>query len=74
LTNSGTAAVGRGKSVVVWVECQGCGERYETDLPIAAVLRVRRCRVCGRQALEPLEPEVDSEAGMESDRSPESRR
>jgi len=42
---------------VTTVECQSCGARYETDLPAAAVARVRRCRGCGRTTLKVIDDE-----------------
>jgi hypothetical protein len=40
---------------------------------MAAVLRIRRCRSCGRQTLEPLASDPESEAGMRSDPSQDGR-
>jgi NAD-dependent SIR2 family protein deacetylase len=45
---------------VVAVHCQHCGARYETDLPVRAIERIRRCSRCGYPALEP-----DEEAGQQ---------
>jgi hypothetical protein len=36
---------------MVAVVCQHCGARYETELPVEAVERIRRCSQCGRPAL-----------------------
>jgi hypothetical protein len=36
---------------VVVVECQACGDVYETTLPLVAVRRIARCRRCRRRAL-----------------------
>jgi DNA-directed RNA polymerase subunit RPC12/RpoP len=38
---------------VVAVHCLHCGARYETDLPVQAVERIRRCARCGRATLVP---------------------
>jgi hypothetical protein len=38
---------------VVAVRCTHCGARYDTDLPVRALERVRRCSCCGRVALVP---------------------
>jgi hypothetical protein len=48
----------RGRSVVV-VRCEHCGARYETDLPVRAVERIRRCSRCGCAALEILAEPAD---------------
>jgi len=45
---------------VVAVRCQHCGARYETDLPVRAIERIRRCSRCGYPALVPDE-EADQE-------------
>jgi NAD-dependent SIR2 family protein deacetylase len=42
---------------VLTVQCERCGARYETDLSMAAIERVPRCRVCGRRALVVVENE-----------------
>lgn len=42
---------------MVTVHCRKCGARYETALPVSGVLRVGRCKVCNRIALE-----IDDEA------------
>jgi hypothetical protein len=39
---------------VTAVHCLHCGARYETDLPVSAVVRIRRCSQCGHAALEPV--------------------
>jgi hypothetical protein len=36
---------------VVAVLCQHCGARYDTDLPVSAIERIRRCSSCGYPAL-----------------------
>jgi hypothetical protein len=36
---------------VVVVRCQHCGARYDTDLPVSAIERIRRCSSCGHPAL-----------------------
>jgi hypothetical protein len=36
---------------VVVVRCQHCGARYDTDLPVSAIERIRRCSSCGYPAL-----------------------
>jgi hypothetical protein len=52
---------------VVLVRCEHCGARYETDLPVRAVERIRRCSRCGFPALE-TEPEREpAEAAGEAD-------
>jgi hypothetical protein len=37
---------------VVRVHCPNCGACYDTDLPVKAVRRIRRCSRCGFAALE----------------------
>jgi rubredoxin len=46
---------------VVAVRCQHCGARYDTDLPVRAIERIRRCSRCGYPALV-----TDEKAGQES--------
>jgi NAD-dependent SIR2 family protein deacetylase len=36
---------------VVTVRCTHCGARYDTDLPVRAIERVRRCSRCGHVGL-----------------------
>jgi hypothetical protein len=69
------AHCGQGLDVVT-VQCQRCGDRYETTLPLAAIARVRRCRSCGRRTLEPLERDAPSDGGAppEEDERAASRR
>lgn len=43
---------------MVMVRCPRCGARYETTLPAAGVLRVRRCAVCNRSGLEIVDDEA----------------
>jgi DNA-directed RNA polymerase subunit RPC12/RpoP len=55
LTNLNAAAAPQGtRPAVTAVHCLHCGARYETDLPLSAVLRIRRCSHCGHAALEPV--------------------
>jgi hypothetical protein len=42
------------RAAVTAVHCLHCGARYDTDLPVSAVLRIRRCSHCGHAALEPV--------------------
>jgi NAD-dependent SIR2 family protein deacetylase len=49
---------------VVAVRCQHCGARYDTELPVRAIERIRRCSSCGHPALiaddqAPPAPEPD---------------
>jgi len=56
---------------VVLVRCEHCGARYETDLPVRAVERIRRCSRCGFPALETVgdgEPEPAEAAGEPDER------
>jgi hypothetical protein len=39
---------------VTAVHCLHCGAYYETDLPVSAVMRIRRCSQCGHATLEPV--------------------
>jgi hypothetical protein len=58
---------------VVAVHCQHCGARYETDLPVRAIERIRRCSRCGYPALEPdeeAEQQPAEAAGEPDDRGP----
>jgi Zn finger protein HypA/HybF involved in hydrogenase expression len=59
---------------MVTVRCEKCGAQYETELPAAGVMRVRRCAVCHRSGLEIVhddeavsprqeQPAAESEAG-----------
>jgi DNA-directed RNA polymerase subunit RPC12/RpoP len=36
---------------VVAVRCEHCGFTYDTDLPVRAVERIRRCSRCGHSSL-----------------------
>ena len=61
---------GRGtRRCVVTVRCQHCGARYDTDLPIRAIERIRRCSRCGYPALDPAPEgqEEPAEAANERD-------
>jgi predicted nucleic acid-binding Zn-ribbon protein len=56
---------------VVAVRCLHCGARYDTELPVRAIERIRRCSRCGRATLvavradeeqrEPVEAEADAQ-------------
>jgi hypothetical protein len=48
---------------MVMVRCGKCGARYETSLPAAGVLRVRRCAECNRSGLEIVDEDKASEQG-----------
>jgi rRNA maturation protein Nop10 len=52
------------------VRCQHCGARYDTDLPVRAVERIRRCSRCGYPALETV-PEGGEEEPAEAVREPD---
>jgi hypothetical protein len=67
LTGGGctSAERGTGRSVVV-VLCEHCGARYETELPVRAIERIRRCSRCGCAALATV-PEGDEEPAPEPD-------
>ena len=52
---------------VVLVRCEHCGARYETDLPVRAVERIRRCSRCGFPALEPQGEPEPAEAARAAD-------
>jgi hypothetical protein len=54
---------------VVAVRCQHCGARYDTDLPVRAIERIRRCSRCGYPALVPVREgdEEPAEAAGEPD-------
>jgi hypothetical protein len=52
---------------VVAVHCQHCGAHYETELPLRAIERIRRCSRCGHPALVPVtdDDETPADAGSE---------
>lgn len=55
---------------MVVVRCEHCGARYETDLPVRAVERIRRCSRCGFPALATVPeggPEPAEAAGEPDD-------
>jgi ribosomal protein L37E len=75
LTRSGAETARNGQALdVVTVQCQRCGDRYETTLPLAGIARVRRCRSCGRRSLEPVEHDAPSEPGAPADDPSEASR
>ena len=51
-------AAGGTPGAVTAVHCLHCGARYETDLPVSAVLRIRRCSQCGHATLGPERQET----------------
>jgi rRNA maturation protein Nop10 len=58
---------------MVAVRCQHCGAVYDTDLPVRAVERIRRCSHCGRATLVAV-PEVEEElAPAEAERHADER-
>jgi uncharacterized Zn finger protein len=55
------------------VRCQHCGARYETDLPVRAIERVRRCSHCGHVALVPVKEGEQERAPAEPQRKADER-
>jgi rRNA maturation protein Nop10 len=53
---------------VVLVRCQHCGARYDTDVPVRAVERIRRCSRCGYPALETVPEGGDEPAEVARER------
>jgi DNA-directed RNA polymerase subunit RPC12/RpoP len=59
---------------MVAVRCQHCGFSYETDLPLRAVERIRRCSRCGHPSLVAVAAGEDEPAPAGSEAPSEERR
>jgi DNA-directed RNA polymerase subunit RPC12/RpoP len=42
---------------MVVVRCQHCGYTLETELPVRAIERIRRCARCGHSSLVAVQPD-----------------
>ena len=59
---------------MVAVRCEHCGARYDTDLPVRAIERIRRCSRCGYATLVPMGEGEDAPEPAEGEATAEPQR